>query len=263
MSYNLDNLTQADVSFLNKMMSIAPPTCRNDIRKKYIDKYNDGISSDNHMDHNVYNANQWLRKTCSHDEIMINSHKTIPLSKIEEKLRNVPLKGYDGHKIYEHARINFTTMNPKELAPAQKYVLSRNLYRTRILHDEFILKGIDTLALDKGLLYSTEYGSYYLIPPVVEVMHDEAGNDIHLINDGMHRIYTALQMEVPIMVTLISGVPERYPYYAAPAKNGWVDVNVYSGISEVKDKRDYVDFENRKDLYRDFNAVFPGVQPKR
>ena len=63
-----------------------------------------------------------------------------------------------------------------------------------------------------------------MLPPVVECSREAAGPCIKLINDGMHRVYSARAARRPITVVYVAGVPDDTPYYAYPNPRGWEDV---------------------------------------
>jgi hypothetical protein len=99
-----------------------------------------------------------------------------------------------------------------------------------------------------------------LLPPVVET--DARGN--YIINDGIHRIQFAREMGCSLRCVL-TGIPD-WPYYALPNPNRWDDVKSISGeLPEGFVKKHYrlADKALYKQLFRDFNAVWPGVQKER
>ena len=79
----------------------------------------------------------------------------------------------------------------------------------------------------------------------------------------MHRIHTARKLGLPINVILAQKVPVTFPYYAYPLKNGWNDVAELDYIPNDFVKKTYRDKDNYKALFRNFNAVLPGIQKQR
>ena len=62
-----------------------------------------------------------------------------------------------------------------------------------------------------------------------------------------------------IAVVTVRDVPQ--PYYAHPLAGGWADVLELDRLTERFVRKAYR--EDRDALYRDYNAVFPGVQATR
>jgi len=102
-----------------------------------------------------------------------------------------------------------------------------------------------------------------LTPPIIEESIEPDGNKIQLINDGMHRIYTARKLGKKINVVLVRNVPTKFPYYAYPLKNEWDDVRELPEIPNNFIKKEYRDKKNYKALFRNFNEVFPNIQKQR
>ena len=93
------------------------------------------------------------------------------------------------------------------------------------------------------------------LPPVVECSREPAGPCVKLINDGMHRVYSARAARRPITVVYVAGVPAETPYYAFPNPAGWDGVEAIEEISEQYAKKNYR-LEPHRSLYRDFNTAF-------
>ena len=84
---------------------------------------------------------------------------------------------------------------------------------------------------------------------------------VPLINDGMHRVFTAMETCNTINAVIIDNV--SHPYYALPVDGGWSNVKKINRITEDTIKKTYRDPNNYKALFRDFNTQFPGIQVKR
>ena len=84
-----------------------------------------------------------------------------------------------------------------------------------------------------------------------------------LINDGMHRVFAARSLGLPISVIVIRGVSAEYPYYAYPLDGGWPEVTPLAELPDGYQKKTYRQPTNYRALFRDFNALFPGVQKER
>lgn len=185
-------------------------------------------------------------------------------------LKKTRLKGFGGAELYKDADVELRVgVPPSTLVPAQRYVLESDFKRIEELYEEFLKYSVDIFSLDGGILFwmlddnGQEEGPIPLIPPVVELSKEPDGATVALINDGMHRVYAAKRLGKEINIVLVSGVSEQYPYYAYALPNGWDDVQELNELPDGFLKKEYRDPSNYKSLFRDFNAVFPGVQKQR
>jgi hypothetical protein len=168
------------------------------------------------------------------------------------RLRETRLMGHGGARVYEHATLGLTTFDPLDLTPAQRYVLMPNVRRLLELRDAL---DVDIFALDGGVYLD----GIPLLPPVVERSQEPDGRTVWLINDGIHRVYAAHLAGSPISVVTVDGA--SHPYYALAAS--WDDVVELEELPDGFQKKSYRVPEHYKALFRDFNAVFPGVQQER
>ncbi|MBF0459903.1 MAG: hypothetical protein HQL87_00755 [Magnetococcales bacterium] len=197
--------------------------------------------------------------------------ETIPAPLLLEQFRQTRLRGYGQPLVYAQAQLELVRqVDPCTLYPAQNYVLTADHQRLQALYTAFLHQGHDIFALEGGLLFwvqaeqdGEEEGPIPLTPPVVEMSREPDGRLIPLINDGMHRVYTAMRLQKPIHIILVRDVPEQWPYYAHPLTNGWTDVEELAAIPDNYVKKAYRDPDHYKDLFRDFNAIFPGIQKQR
>lgn len=181
------------------------------------------------------------------------------------RLARTPLRGFDGALPYEHASLALASVEPDELAPAQRYVLSGGVAKIVELREALLAHGIDILALDGGVRVRTSDDPDELvpvIPPIVEESHEPDGRVVLVVCDGIHRVYAARSLALPIAVVVARGVPREYPYYAL-ALRGWSEVEPLDELPERYQKKEYRQPQGYKALFRDFNAVFPGVQRER
>ncbi|MBF0154679.1 MAG: hypothetical protein HQL64_13135 [Magnetococcales bacterium] len=204
--------------------------------------------------------------------MQITRHEIITEDELLSRIQRTRLKGHGQPMIYEGARLVLARRtHPLTLYPAQRYVLRDDLERILELHAAFRQQGVDIFALDGGLMFwlrdpenpDTEVGPIPLTPPVVEMSLEPDGRRLPLINDGMHRVYAALQLRSVINVVMVHDVPTEFPYYAFALPNGWSDVQELTALPEDFVKKSYRDPDNYKALFRDFNEVFPGVQKQR
>ena len=166
------------------------------------------------------------------------------------RLRETRLMGHGGARVYEHATLRVQTFDPLDLMPAQRYVLMPNVRRILELRET-----VDVFGLDGGVYLD----GIPLLPPIVERSVEPDGREVWLINDGIHRVYAAHVAGSPINVVTVEGA--SHPYYALAAS--WDDVVELEELPDRFQKKAYRVPDNYKALFRDFNAVFPGVQAER
>jgi hypothetical protein len=199
----------------------------------------------------------------------ITRFETIPQAELLRRISRTRLKGHDQYPIYEGSQLALLSMNTDDLAPAQRYVLDEDVRRVHALRTYFLEKGIDIFALKDGILFwyreddGSEEGPVPLVPPVVEESFEPEGKTVLIVNDGMHRVYAAREKGLDINCIVIRNVPAQFPYYAYALPGGWPDVTRLTEIPDGYVKKAYRDTKNYKGLFRDFNAVLPGVQKQR
>jgi hypothetical protein len=183
------------------------------------------------------------------------------------RLRRTRLRGFAGAQPYAAATLELSpASDPAGLAPAQRYVLRAGVARILELRAALLAHGLDVFALDGGALVRTSDAPEQpvpMIPPIVEESHEPDGRVVLVINDGIHRIFAARSLGLPIGVVVARGVPPEYPYYACATARGWSDVVELDELPDGFQKKTYRVPENYKALFREFNEVFPGVQQER
>ncbi|KAF0144693.1 MAG: hypothetical protein FD153_315 [Rhodospirillaceae bacterium] len=185
------------------------------------------------------------------------------------RLRQVRLKGFGAPPVYAEAILSLErAVSTDVLVPAQRYVRKADLETVFALASLFREHGVDIFSLEGVLLFwlkrgGVEEGPVPLAPPVVEESHEADGRVMWLINDGMHRVTAARRLGRPVNILLARGVPEKWPYYALPLPGGWREVEERNTLPEGYQKKAYRQPQNYKALFRDFNAVFPGIQKQR
>lgn len=186
-----------------------------------------------------------------------------------DRLAQTRLRGHGQKLIYEKARLSVVQqIDTDRLVPAQRYLWKRDLDNAMAMQRLFAQEGLDVFALEGTVMFwierdGEEEGPIPMTPPIVEESIEADGQKIWLINDGMHRIAAARSLGRKINVILAENVPAEYPYYAFPAPGGWQDVQTYDLRPEGATKKLYRFPETYKDLFRDFNDVFPGMQKDR
>lgn len=185
------------------------------------------------------------------------------------RFKETRLKGFNSARIYADATLSLQKgVDPNNLVPAQRYVLNEDVETILSLEKLFAEKGIDIFALDSVLWFwlekdGEEEGPIPFTPPIIEMSLSQAGQMVPLINDGMHRVFAARKLGRKINVVLAEDVPSEYPYYAYPLAGGWADVVELAEIPDGFVKKTYRDPDNYKALFRDFNAIFDGIQKQR
>jgi len=195
------------------------------------------------------------------------SARRLPSSQLLARLRETRLQGFGGARPYAHASLELApAVDPAALAPAQRYVLTSGVRRILELREALLAHGIDMFALEGGALVRTRERPDELvpvIPPIVEESHEPDGRTVLVINDGIHRVFAARSLGLAISVVLVRGVPEQYPYYACALAGGWSEVSELDELPDGFQKKEYRMPDGYKALFRDFNAVFPGLQRQR
>lgn len=173
----------------------------------------------------------------------------------------------DGAPLYADARLALSpAVDPDVLAPAQRYVLAPGIEKIIELRTALLDAGVDIFALDGGVWVRTsdDPGERVpVIPPVVEESLERDGRTVMVIADGIHRVYAARAVGSPIAVVTVHGVPAEHPYYADALVDGWAGVRELTELPDGFQKKSYRRPGNYKSLFRDYNAVFPGVQKQR
>lgn len=182
-------------------------------------------------------------------------------------IRTTRLVGFDAEPVYQHASIEIARAeDPDALVPAQRYVLTPAVAKILELRAALLGHAVDIFGLRGGAYVRTSENpdeTVPVIPPIVEESREPDGRVVLLINDGIHRIYAARSIGAPISVIAVRDVPRQFPYYALALPGGWADVVELDQLPDGFQKKEYRDPTNYRALFRDFNAVFPGVQKTR
>ena len=198
---------------------------------------------------------------------MISRFEMIPEYELLARLKKTRLQGFGRPFIYDNAELSIVEcVDPRGLAPAQRFVLTPGVETVEKIAGEFRQHGVDVFRLRGGLVFWTDDGdddAIPFIPPVIEESLEPDGRTVWLINDGIHRVYTAMKLGSSVNIVLAKNVPKEYPYYAYALPNGWVDVTEFYELPDTFQKKTYRDPTGYKALFRDFNEVLPGVQKQR
>jgi len=199
--------------------------------------------------------------------VEIISEERFGRQRLMTAIKNTRLLGLGGARPYEQANLMLSAaVDPATLAPAQNYVLRSGIEKVLELRAALLLRAIDIFALDGGVYIRTSDDPSEIIPvipPIVEDSSEPDGKTVQIINDGIHRIFAARSMGLPISVITITNVPSWCPYYAFALRDGWPDVAVLDDLPTCYQKKKYRDPHNYKAVFRNFNEQFPGVQKKR
>jgi len=199
----------------------------------------------------------------------ITRFETMTKTELLGRIGRTRLKGHDQYPVYENSRLELLPMSTDDLTPAQRYVLDEDVQRVHALRAYFLKNGVDIFALNGGILFwyreddGSEEGPVPLVPPVVEESLEPDGRTVLIINDGMHRVFAAREVGSTISCVVIRSVSPKFPYYAFALPGGWSEVTRLAEIPDGYVKKAYRDPMNYKALFRDFNAVLPGVQKQR
>jgi hypothetical protein len=182
-------------------------------------------------------------------------------------IRQTRLRGFNNAQPYLSASLELVpALHTDALTPAQNYVLTPSVDKILELRADLLAKRVDIFALDGGVYVTTSADPderIPVIPPIVEESIEPDGRTVLLINDGMHRIFAARSLGLPVSVVLARGVPREYPYYAFALDDGWCQVIAVAELPEGHQRKKYRQPSDYRALYRDFNALFPGVQKDR
>ena len=197
----------------------------------------------------------------------ITHFETFSPDKILARLKKTPLRGYGGVEIYLDASLELVEgADPGSFVPAQRYVLESDIRNIKVLQDALLALNLDIFGLRGGVRFHinpSEEEPVHLIPPIIEESSEPGGETVLLINDGMHRLYTARKVGREVSVILARNVPRQYPYYAYALSNGWSSVEELDELPDGYLRKSYRDPTSYRSLFRDFNAVLPGVQKQR
>ncbi len=178
-----------------------------------------------------------------------------------ERLRNLTMLKDRDVKPYVDAFISLENICIDDIFPAQRYVLKNELLKVRELKWHLEGLGINIFKLD-GFVRLYLEGTpepIDLLPPVVEEFIEQNGRIVHIVNDGMHRVYTAFLEWVIPQVLFIRGIPKNLPYYSYPIpEKDWKQIELREDIPPGFIKK-WHRIANNKLLYRDFNSVFKNV----
>lgn len=199
--------------------------------------------------------------------IEVLSAERFSRDRLLQTLRRTPLRGREHVRPYAQATLELTAPLATDLlAPAQRYVLMPRVREMIALRAALLREGVDPFDLNGGLhvrVSSSPEETIPLTPPIVEESSEPDGRTALLINDGLHRVYAARTLGAPISVVLVKGVAPEYPYYAYALRSGWSEVVELEELPDDFQKKDYRQPDDYKALFRDFNAVLPGIQQQR
>lgn len=189
----------------------------------------------------------------------------IPADELLTRLQQTQLMGHQHPFIYRNAQLSLhSQVDPNSLTPAQRYVLTENCQIIERLYTIFLDHDLDIFSLEGGLWFWLEgqTSPIPLTPPIIEESTTIEGQTVNLISDGMHRVYTAKQLGKPITILQVKNLPPAYPYYAYPLSRGWEEVTVLSEFPTGFVKKYYRETDY-KALFRNYNAIFSGIQKQR
>jgi len=201
----------------------------------------------------------------------MNSNKELKIKILEveqfseqnllKRLRSLTMLEDESVFPYKNSFMSLENISVDDLFPAQRYVLKQELLKVRELKWQLEEHGIDLFNLNGFVRMKLEGESepVDLLPPVVEEFIERNGRIVNIINDGMHRIYTAyLEWLIP-QVVFVRGLQKDIPYYSFPIpEKDWTKIELRNDIPKDFIKK-WHRIEHNKKLYRNFNSVFENV----
>lgn len=186
--------------------------------------------------------------------------EVMPPDELLESLREVPLLNQPDTRPYADATLSIERFRLSELVPTTRYVQEDLLAVQGTVRASLLPQGYDQLDLRQGrLTLQGEDGVVRLAPPIVE-RYESDGPDKYIL-DGSHRAELCRGIglgegeEDPELTVVYVRDDISHPPYALP--NRWDEVRVVPVRPADKSEwKNYRDFPNRYDLYRDYNAVF-------
>ncbi|MDR3152748.1 MAG: hypothetical protein LBW85_00405 [Deltaproteobacteria bacterium] len=181
-----------------------------------------------------------------------------------ERMRQVGMLLDPDRRPYAEAELVLGDLPYEEIRPAQRYVLTDELFKVRQLDWELKRLGLDMLGLDGYLTLRLEGvpEPVDLLPPVVERIREADGSENNVLNDGMHRMYLGRVSWRTPRVLLVKNLPKDTPYYAypLPGPDPWGQVTVIEGDKVPSGfVKKWHRVPDNKRLYRDFNSAFLNV----
>lgn len=182
-----------------------------------------------------------------------------PWDELEGMLREIPLLGQPDTRPYAHATMSIERFKLSELTSTTKYVQEDLLATQGIVRASLLPQGYDQLDLREGRLTLEGEGTTVRIAPPIVERYEQDGRHKYIL-DGSHRAELAQRVaqeagEDPELTVIFVRDGITHPPYALP--NAWDEVSVVPERPADKSEwKNYRNFANRYELYRDYNAVF-------
>lgn len=197
----------------------------------------------------------------------MNIDSYLTFEEIEEKLRQVQLKGFEKAFAYKETNISIQKLDVNIIVPCQNYVLTSTVQKIIDIHHTLLSEGKNPFHLMGGVVFDSYDEKIPFLPPLVEVQEID-GNTMLILCDGMHRMFAARKLGYRhVNVLVVEGC--KYPYYSYPIEGGWDKVVELDELPENFAKKRYVlepteeDPSRYKQLFRNLNGVFEGIQKPR
>ncbi len=159
---------------------------------------------------------------------------------------------------YLTSRLSLSVLNTNDIAPAQTYVFHPEILKVTALRESLLVYDDTDILKLNGYITITIDGCNHpidVLPPVVELSEEPDGRVVKILNDGMHRVYLARSLNLPVQVVYAEGIPEQWPYYAYALDRGWDDVEYIYDLPKGFVKKYYrVPEEQKRTLYRNFSS---------
>lgn len=177
-----------------------------------------------------------------------------PWPELEGMLRDVPLLNEPDIRPYAEATMSIERFGLYELASTTRYVQSNLVAVQGLIRASLLPLGYDQLDLSEGgIIIDGGNGPQRIIPPIVE-RFEEDGESKYIL-DGAHRAQLAKEVnEDPLLTVIYIRDGITHPPYAFI--NPWREVRLTEDRPADKSIwKNYRDFPNRYDLYRDFSQI--------
>ena len=189
-----------------------------------------------------------------------------------ETLRQVPLVGTPAEHPYAHAKIEWDVAQKRaELYYAQLYLLKPQLEVIQSLASQlWKILARNPFRLDYGLCLILRFAQdeavqfCYWFPPILEEAFLPDGRPVLLVADGMHRVFLSSSYDSSHLSAIrVTNLDPAFPYYAYPQARDWDKLVLLDAKPPPSARKNYREGANPKRLFRNYNALFPELQPPR
>lgn len=169
------------------------------------------------------------------DKLRLIKTENFDLGFVRLKEAKLELAGVQDIYEYKKAKFEIINFDCTEVFPSSFYALKSRLEFLRL----YKAKLWDDLKIDifhlPGILYLAEGDKIFgLVPPIVEVYPEEDGGIATVLQDGLHRVLLAEEMNEELDCLTIVNKKADPNYLPYAYQNSWEMVNLVDKIPEVK-----------------------------